>query len=885
MTTTTFSSSTSTSSIPVQPDHFYGHEILPTDQGYFDPNDDPSASRGIPVFRPTIDEFEDFEGYLNKVECWGMKSGIIKIIPPPEWTSSLPSTKPQLKHVKLRNPIEQDFSGSGGLFRQQNIEKRRIMSVREWAEQCKREDMRAPTIEEAQGGRRYAAPSPRGPKKLNDHECDDDADVAARSETRADIDVDPTSTLPTPPATTASHSPPNAAGSPPVTAENYNSPASTPVTARRRRTANERQRAKEILDDAFLTTFDPHMDWLPKDMKPADYTPEFCRTLERMYWRSCGFGKAPWYGADMKGSLFTPATKHWNVATLPSALSRLLGSDSQISGVNTPYLYFGMWRATFAWHVEDMDLFSINYIHFGAPKFWYAMPQSRASNLETTMKGYFPRDISNCPQFLRHKSFLASPPKLDPARPNTLVQHAGEFVVTFPRGYHAGFNLGFNCAESVNFALESWIELGKKAAYCACIEDSVKIDVVRLLKEREMERNGNGVMTDKGSEHASVGSMPNKKRKVEVFIGPMGSESPPKAKRPKTSVSGSAKATSTAASSKSRPKSNTSFPPASLSQPLPAPTHFPCCLCPSSSTDGLLRVHDPPSGPNTPSKPPPGTPWRAHELCAKVVPETWIDEDPDTVSGIDGEKERVVWGVDGIVKDRWMLKCSVCTRPASKSHGAPIQCTKGKCSKAFHVTCAAEAATSSETAGSPSSAGAGVGYRVLEEVEKEVVLIDDAMDVDPPNATAAGEEVPLCANTGVAGDDVQPSSSLSTDIPMPPVPVAPRIPNVIKTIKKLLVEVLCSQHNPASIALKKASRDERLIRDIDALKDMDRIRIRNSSGVFEVSLVQVNKDRRTVEVLWDGGQKREFKWGSIVWSWSGETGRKPTAEGALSLGF
>ena len=68
------------------------------------------------------------------------------------------------------------------------------------------------------------------------------------------------------------------------------------------------------------------------------------------------------------GSLFTEATQHWNVATLPSVLSRLLGDDSKIAGVNTPYLYFGMWRATFAWHVEDMDLFSINYIHFGSPK-------------------------------------------------------------------------------------------------------------------------------------------------------------------------------------------------------------------------------------------------------------------------------------------------------------------------------------------------------------------------------------------------------------------------------------------------------------------------------------------------------------------------------------
>lgn len=157
--------------------------------------------------------------------------------------------------------------------------------------------------------------------------------------------------------------------------------------------------------------------------------------------------------------------------------------------MNTPYLYFGMWRATFAWHVEDMDLFSINYIHFGAPKFWYAMPQGRAAALESTMKGifiiiilltlpivilgYFPKDISQCPQFLRHKSFLASPTLLaqSSCRPNFLVQRAQEFVITYPRGYHAGFNLGFNCAESVNFALESWIELGRKAKACKCISD------------------------------------------------------------------------------------------------------------------------------------------------------------------------------------------------------------------------------------------------------------------------------------------------------------------------------------------------------------------------------------------------------------------------------
>lgn len=158
------------------------------------------------------------------------------------------------------------------------------------------------------------------------------------------------------------------------------------------------------------------------------------------------------------------ATDPWNLNILPLHPDSLFNHiKTDISGMTVPWLYVGMCFSTFCWHNEDHYSYSANYQHFGATKTWYGIPGADAERFEEAMKRAVPELFETQPDLLFQLVTLLPPDQLKKAGVNVyaLDQRAGQFVITFPQAYHAGFNHGFNFNEAVNFAPHDWEPLGQ----------------------------------------------------------------------------------------------------------------------------------------------------------------------------------------------------------------------------------------------------------------------------------------------------------------------------------------------------------------------------------------------------------------------------------------
>lgn len=634
---------------------------------------------------------------MKKINHIGMKTGIVKVIPPKEWTESLPPLDEAIKTIRVKDPIAQEIMGTGGTYRQVNIQHQRSYNLPQWRQLCeqsehqppaKRGERRAnqennsrsglrskgiPTATSSGTKKRGPGRPSRKPSTIENPDGDENT-----NEIRDRL---PTPLSPSVKVEDDLESIKND-GDDEGKLQSKRKASRQPkaiASVSSRRKYNRREAAGKI-DEAAFENFEYRL-------VGEEYTKERCEELEKAYWKTLTYAP-PLYGADMPGSLFDESVTSWNLGRLENLLD-ILGT--KIPGVNTAYLYLGMWKATFAWHLEDVDLYSINFNHFGAPKQWYSIAQKDARRFEAAMKSIWPVDAKACDQFLRHKTFLISPTTLWEkynVKVNKVVHHPGEFVITFPYGYHSGFNLGYNAAEAVNFAMESWLELGRVAKKCDCdqAQDSVWIDEHDMRKLRGEETEFEESEGDEEDEDED---------------GPNDLPTPP----------GSSGDTKTPRRKRKRPIKEANGQPATKRIRIRIPAKQPCVLCPNDiASEELLPTDN-------------GN--KAHRICAQYIPETEIE--PGTIE--------MVTGTGSISKARLELKCNYCR----SKKGAAFQCSQKKCFRAYHATCAAAAGVFVEEGERPVFGPDGTEYKEhafefscrFHRVKRDKKLDAEALENDP----------------------------------------------------------------------------------------------------------------------------------------------------------
>ncbi|KAL2619897.1 hypothetical protein R1flu_000102 [Riccia fluitans] len=379
-----------------------------------------------PVFHPTEEEFKDTLAYIAKIRPAAEPYGICRVVPPPRWKPPCPLKEDEAKLHYSEFPT-----------RVQEIHK---LQVRKSVSKCQQLKPRGGGRRGRGGRGRMGRPGRRTPNLSN-----------AGNGSKC---LQPDECFGFEPGASFSLS----------SFEKY---------------------ADEFKEQYFQGPADGSKCGYPEDENANKVNPSVDE-IEGEYWRIVEHPTERievLYGADVETGRFGsgfPKSKPGEATTDSSSyetsgwnlnnIARLGGSvlayeNSEISGVLVPWLYVGMCFSSFCWHVEDHHFYSLNYMHWGSPKVWYGVPGQSASDLEKVMQKHLPDLFEEQPDLLHKLVTQLSPSilKAEGVPVYRLVQQTGEFVITFPRAYHSGFNCGFNCAEAVNVAPVDWLPHGQSA--------------------------------------------------------------------------------------------------------------------------------------------------------------------------------------------------------------------------------------------------------------------------------------------------------------------------------------------------------------------------------------------------------------------------------------
>ncbi|KAH6800440.1 Transcription factor jumonji family protein / zinc finger family protein [Perilla frutescens var. hirtella] len=369
-----------------------------------------------PIFYPTEEEFQDTLGYIASIRPRAEAYGICRIVPPPSWKPPCPLKEKEVwERANFSTRIQQ-------VDLLQN-----------------REPMRKKTQRKRKRRRQFNSRRRRRARSESS-----EASVAGESEDKFGFQSGSDFTL-----------------------EEFERYAEEFKESYFRVKDGTRESSAEIKHDKKM--------WLPT---VNDIEGEYWRIIEQptdeveVYYGAdletgmlgSGFPKDSSLLADAKIGQYVASG--WNLNSLPRLPGSVLSfEECNISGVVVPWLYIGMCFSSFCWHVEDHHLYSLNYLHWGDPKMWYGVPGNRATSLEDAMRKHLPDLFEEQPDLLNALVTQLSPSvlKSEGVPVYRVVQNSGEFVLTFPRAYHAGFNCGFNCAEAVNVAPVDWLQHGQSA--------------------------------------------------------------------------------------------------------------------------------------------------------------------------------------------------------------------------------------------------------------------------------------------------------------------------------------------------------------------------------------------------------------------------------------
>lgn len=172
-----------------------------------------------------------------------------------------------------------------------------------------------------------------------------------------------------------------------------------------------------------------------------------------------GFGfPAP----KVKGS---SCAKHpWNLKVFTNNSSSILRSLGPVMGITIPTLHVGMLFSACCWYRDPHGLPWIEYLHTGASKIWYGVPDDQNSNFRAALTQLVPTHCQNKTIWLPCDTAMV-PPHMLTDRNVSLCrteQQPGQFVVVFPRAYTSSLCTGYAVSESVYFASSSWLGTAKE---------------------------------------------------------------------------------------------------------------------------------------------------------------------------------------------------------------------------------------------------------------------------------------------------------------------------------------------------------------------------------------------------------------------------------------